>query len=180
MKSLARIVIHDADTDLLRSDYFAAPSWKELPKYLAENGYRNPSYPQDTATQLAFRSKTQFFGLLQELPEILAAFATYMTVQKEGRPEGLQFFPVKERLLQGFVEHDATAVMFVDVGGGKGHEILELRKRIPELPGKMIVQDRPEVIAEIPEQDKCSMEVMEFDYFTPQPIKGKYQQEKCR
>ena len=103
-----------------------------------------------------------------------------MTVQKEGRPEGLQFFPIKERLLQGFAEHDANAVMLVDVGGGKGHEILELRKRMPNLLAKMIVQDRPEVIAGISEQDKCSMEVMEHDFFTPQPIKGKYKQEKCR
>ena len=29
----------------------------------------------------------------------------------------------------------------------------------------MIVQDRPEVIAEISEQDKASMEVMEYDFF---------------
>ena len=46
----------------------------------------------------------------------------------------------------------------------------ELRKKFPNLPGRMIVQVRPEVIRDI--TDKEGMEVHEHDSFKLQPVKG--------
>ena len=94
-----------------------------------------------------------------------------MTVHRDGRPNFTDFFPADRQLADGFHQSDEDAVMFVDVGGGKGHETLELRRKFPNLPGRMIVQDRPEVIREI--TDKEGMEVMEHNFFNLQPVKGK-------
>lgn len=61
-------------------------------------------------------------------------------------------------------------MLFVDVGGGAGHKCMELKARYPALPGKVILQDRPETLAHaIP-----TVESMVHDFFTEQPIKGKF------
>ena len=107
---------------------------------------------------------------MKERPEALKALATLMTVKRDGRPNFTDFFPVENQLAEGFHQHDKDAIMFVDVGGGRGHEVLELRRRFPGMQGRMILQDRPEVIRTIHETD--GMEVMEYDFFKPQPAKG--------
>lgn len=91
-------------------------------------------------------------------------------MQRDERPNFTDFFPADKQLGQGFDRSDKDAVIFVDVGGGRGHETLELRKKFPHLRGRMIVQDRTEVIRDI--TDKEGIEVMEHDFFKPQPVKG--------
>ena len=99
-------------------------------------------------------------------------FDTFMTVEREGsRPSFADIFPLDTQLVDGFQEQDKEAVILVDVGGGQGQEIMELRKRYPKLPGRTVLQDLPHVIAGAPKTD--GMEIMEYDFFTPQPIKGK-------
>ena len=58
---------------------------------------------------------------------------------------------------------------FFDVAGGKGHETLELRKKFSNLLGRLVVQDRPEVIREI--TDVEGMEVQEHAFFKFQVVK---------
>ena len=63
-------------------------------------------------------------------------------------------------------------VLIVDVGGGRGRILNELRTARPGLKGQMIVQD---LLREIDERSP-SQEVrgMAYDVFTPQPIQGSY------
>ena len=124
--------------------------------------------PLNTPLQKAFNSKSHFFPLMKE-KGILPSFDTFMTVQKQGRPNFADFFPVKSQLIDGF--HTAKeAVMFVDVGGGRGQEILELRQKVPDLPGRTILQETPELVGSLPET--AGVEIMEHDFFKPQPIRG--------
>ena len=60
--------------------------------------------------------------------------------------------------------------MFVDVGGGYGHEAAALKKHYPNLPGRFVVQDLPQIVSEIKLED--GVEAMAHDFFTPQPQKG--------
>lgn len=62
-------------------------------------------------------------------------------------------------------------VLIVDVGGGPGQEIIGLKKRHPELPGRYVLQDLPitlDRIGRVPE----GVEKMPYDFFTPQPVAG--------
>ena len=63
-------------------------------------------------------------------------------------------------------------VLLVDIGAGRGQVLREVRKGRPDLVGRMIAQDLPEVIAgrEVVE----GVENMVFNFFEPQPIKGVY------
>ena len=65
-----------------------------------------------------------------------------------------------------------NAVLLVDVGGGSGHDIELFQKRHPGLPGRLVLQDLPTVIEAYKGTRSAGIEVMGYDFFTPQPIKG--------
>lgn len=69
----------------------------------------------------------------------------------------------------GFRNED-SAVMLVDIGGGYGHEIQEIKKRYPAIPGRMILQDLPETISHVTAAP--GTEAMAYNFFTPQLIRG--------
>ena len=74
-------------------------------------------------------------------------------------------------MLQG-VKEDDTAVLIVDVAGGRGHDLEAFRRKFPHAQGRMILQDLPSVIDDIQDLDS-QIERMAHDMFLPQPIKGK-------
>lgn len=64
----------------------------------------------------------------------------------------------------------ADDVAFVDVGGSIGHQCAAFKARLPLLPGRVVLQDRPEVLVDalaVP-----GMETQSYDYLTPQPVRG--------
>ena len=91
-----------------------------------------------------------------------------MTVQRRDRANWLDFYPLNQ-LAYGFSKAE-DAVLLVDVGGGRGHEIQEINTRYPALPGRMILQDLQGTIGQV--RPEPGMEVMAHDFFTPQPIRG--------
>lgn len=50
------------------------------------------------------------------------------------------FYPVNERLIEQFNAKFGD-ILLVDVGGGLGHDLRELREKYPALPGKLVLQD---------------------------------------
>lgn len=83
------------------------------------------------------------------------------------------FYPVNERLTKQFnAQH--SDVLLVDVGGGLGHDLRELREKYPKLPGKLVLQDRGEVLTEASKSggDIESFQTMPHDFFTLQPVQG--------
>lgn len=65
-------------------------------------------------------------------------------------------------------------VLLVDIGGSVGHDLSEFRRKWPEARGRLILQDLPEVLdqARTMSLDK-SIEIMDHDFFTQEPVKGK-------
>lgn len=81
------------------------------------------------------------------------------------------FYPVEERLqLSSLVAKDA--VLMVDVGGGMGHDLKEFQNKHPQIPGRLILQDRAEIIEKFEKAE--GIEPMIHDFYTTQPIKGTY------
>ena len=101
-------------------------------------------------------------------------FQNHMTGKHAGRPSWMDpdFYPFKENLIKNAItEHDAF--FLVDVGGGKGHDLKEMCRKHPELPGKLVLQDIKSVIEEAVASDLDGKIVpMEHDFFTEQPITG--------
>ena len=81
------------------------------------------------------------------------------------------FYPVTERLEKGSKKDDQDSVFLVDVGGGLGHDLEELKAKHPDITDSLILQDQPNVIAQIGKASP-GIELTVHDFFTPQPIKG--------
>lgn len=81
------------------------------------------------------------------------------------------FYPVEERLGHDMRHDDNDAVFLVDIGGGLGHDLEELKAKHPDIRGRLLLQDQPEVIAQI-SKTADGIELTAHDFFTPQPVKG--------
>ena len=142
-----------------------------MPALLKDLNYRNPDNALDAPLQRAFASNKHFFELMVERPEVLNAFQTLMGSYREGRPEFLDIFPAEVQLIRGFhaPEHP-DGVLFVDIGGGRGHEVQNFIRKFPDAKGRMVLQELPDIVQQVEPSD--GMEVMVHDFFTPQPLKG--------
>ena len=136
--------------------------------YFEETGYRNPGDAYEGPFQYALQTNKHYFDWLESHPEQQKAFNSVMTLGRHFRgEEWFEFFPVEEKLRA----HPDQPV-FVDFGGGVGRDITELKKRFPALPGTMVLQDLPQAIEDVQETLPAGVEIMKYDMFTSQPIKG--------
>jgi hypothetical protein len=71
---------------------------------------------------------------------------------------------------------DPDRAFIVDVAGGRGQSLLQVKKEIEEHGGaglgKAILQDRERVLDSIPQDQLPGIEKVVIDFFTPQPIKS--------
>lgn len=123
----------------------------------------------DTAFHVAHHTTDPVMQFLATKPDYKKAFHLYMTGFSEGRSNWMDIFPVKKKLGTD-VRGDQAAIMFVDVGGGMGHDAVALKKRFPDLPGRFVVQDLPQIVSG--QHLDAGVESMVYDFMTPQPLKG--------
>jgi ubiquinone/menaquinone biosynthesis C-methylase UbiE len=66
-----------------------------------------------------------------------------------------------------------NTTIFVDVGGGAGHQAINFKQKFPELPGRVIVQDLPYSIVMVGDESRATgVEYIIYNFFRSQPIKG--------
>ena len=99
----------------------------------------------------------------------LEAFSIFMGSLNNGLKEWFSIYPVEQRLAQGF-DSSPDGVMMVDVGGGFGHQTINLKKKFPKLPGRFVVQD---LASGLPKDKPEGIEFMAHDFTLPQPVKSK-------
>jgi hypothetical protein len=116
------------------------------------------------------KTDKQYFDWMAAQPRLQHAFNVTMGVHRMNRGEQwFDFYPVEERLRV----RTPSDVLLVDVGGGKGHDLASFRRRFPDLPGKLILQDIPVVIEDASREELPEgIEKLGHDFFAPQPVKG--------
>lgn len=109
---------------------------------------------------------------MDEHPQLLQCFNSYMGGYRQGKRSWAEtdFYPIEERLAKG-LKSDEDAVFVVDVGGGMGHDLEEVQAKHPGLVGRLILQEREEVVRQI-QGLNSGIEVKVHDFFTEQPVKG--------
>ncbi|RDK44403.1 o-methyltransferase [Aspergillus phoenicis ATCC 13157] len=142
-----------------------------IPKFLRQNNYQTPTDGRHCPLQMAFNTTDAFFEHLAHNPALNTQFNNLMSVYHQGHASWMDpgFYPV-DRLLHQFPTGN-NDVLLVDVAGGKGHDLNELCTKWPNLPGRLILQDQPAVLAEATGLHS-SIECMAHDFFTEQPVKG--------
>ena len=101
-------------------------------------------------------------------------FNNHMRGYRQGRKPWMDptVCPVKDILFK-WAETSPDTPLLVDIGGNVGHDLEEFLKYYPDHPGKLVLQDVPVVIGKIENLDP-TIQRMEYDFFTEQPIKGQY------
>lgn len=112
-----------------------------------------------------------FFGHLQQEPITARRFNNHMGVYAQGRARWTDpgFYPVQEQLAEGTTLGE-KGVLLVDVGGSFGHDLLDFRRKWPSVPGRLVLQDLPEVVSSVKDLHP-SIDVTAHDFFTEQPVK---------
>ncbi|GAB1212356.1 hypothetical protein ATERTT37_001494 [Aspergillus terreus] len=176
LRRLMRYLASEKMVDETGVDVFAAnnarsyeliiPVCHKLPETLARTHYANPTDATKVALQDAFDIDGDVWAFFKAFPKYGAMFDWHMQMQRAALTDWARIATMmKER---GAARDDE--VVFVDIGGGNGHECLRLQAAYPELTGKLVLQDLPEVIARAPEIP--GVENMACDIFKPQPVQA--------
>lgn len=131
--------------------------------------YKNPVDELHTAFQDAWKTPLHAFQWFGENPGHLAYFNDYMALRRKPELSWLSVYPVA-REVKSWDAKDNSKVIYVNIGGGIGHQCKQFKEKYPDLPGRVILQDLPHSIAKA--LPTPGVENMEHDFFQPQPIKG--------
>ncbi|KAL0942358.1 o-methyltransferase [Colletotrichum truncatum] len=149
-------------------DYYFFATHKmygEMHSILADMGYKNPVDVKDTIFQRAKGYKGDLWSYCREHPEWGETFNMLQKVSTEKESPWMDMYPYQTLVANS----DPNLPLFVDVGGGIGHDLMRLYNAYPELAPRLYLADLPEVVAAniVPE----AVKKLNYDFFTPQPIK---------
>lgn len=120
----------------------------------------------NTPVQIAYHTDLPVFVWAATQPALAPDFNAWMMANHQNT--WLYVFPLQDFSLNS----TSTAPLFVDVGGGIGHQCIALKSKIPSITRRIVVQDVPQAINHaIPFE---GVEPLAYDFFTDQPIKGRF------
>ena len=144
------------------------PCWQVLPEFLAETKYQNPSDGAHSPFQKGHRTDQMPFDWAAAVPSRLDNILQWMKASREGQKMFLDVYPSEQEHCHGLT---SDTPLFVDVGGGIGHQCLALKQRLPDAPGRVINQDLPPAIAQAIQY--AGVEHTIHNFMADRPIKGK-------
>lgn len=130
-----------------------------------------PTRPEDKSP-FCYSFGLQFYDFFDKYPEHRRDFDEYMSERRKVLAPWHEVFPMAT-VLGSEAKRDSDAVLLVDVGGNKGHEASSFHEAHPDIPGRVILQDLPPMIDRVSKDAPKDIELMPYDFFTPQPVKGK-------
>ena len=110
------------------------------------------------------------FEWLKENPEQKKSFDSYMGCRRNGMIPWFEIVPVA-RHFSTEIQLGRSSALLVDVGGSHGHDLIRFHERYADIPGLLVLQDLSETLQSI-SHPIPGIEMMVYDFFTPQPIKG--------
>lgn len=94
----------------------------------------------------------------------------YMALRRKPDATWLSVYPVATEA----ADWPAEKGLYVNIGGGIGHQCAQFRDRYPMIKGRIILQDLPHSVAQA--LPTSGVENMAHDMFESQPILGAYRQ----
>lgn len=145
-------------------------SYTGLPEYLKTRPSEDLLDIRKTPYACAYgmEGKT-FYEVLSANPEHLNTFDKAMS--EPGPNYGI--FPFAS--LQEQVQCEQDKAFVVDIGGGKGQAVRFIRdvtERAFGTSARLILQDRPEVLAQLSPEELQGIERMSYGFHTEQPVTG--------
>ena len=142
----------------------------ELPEFLRRTSFANPQDPLTNPFHDMFDTKLHWFEWIKAHPREWGNFNSFMTAYREAKRPWTDIFPAEEVVYEGL--EGSEKVTCVDLGGRYGKNLKLIQAKFHNAPAKMILQDTPEVIDNIPQQGKGAIEANAHNFFKPQPVQG--------
>ncbi|KAI6716085.1 O-methyltransferase [Diplocarpon mali] len=141
-----------------------SPSFAKLVDY-----YHSTGFNIKDKTLFEYALGSDFWTYHRERPILHNDFLVYMKGRRDGLPRWLDYFPVAAQVSDLSTSPDA--VTLVDIGGNLGHDLKLFQQRCPQIPGRLVLMDLPEVLAGNPDPLE-GIEKIAYDFFEPQRIIG--------
>jgi hypothetical protein len=138
-----------------------------VPGFFALNEQLKESDSDMTAFQKGFNTKESFYVWLETHPFEKKALHDSMQLQDTGLPSWTDVLDVQAEFGKDVTDGEA---LFVDIGGGSGHECKALKLKSPDASGRVILQDRADVVGNA--LNVPGLETMAYNYLTEQPVKS--------
>ncbi|KAI1483795.1 S-adenosyl-L-methionine-dependent methyltransferase [Daldinia eschscholtzii] len=154
----------------VRFDFFA-PSAIEAPKWFKKTGYQLPTDPAKGLVQAThgFDEPTFTWLTRPEAKEVWDNANTFFEADRGSSPSWVSWFPVKEKLLDGY---NKDLPVLVDVAGGRGHDVVEFCKKFPDVEGRLVLQDQKPVLDSSVADLPATVEKYPINFFEEAPVQG--------
>ena len=145
------------------------PGFHALPDFLKEQNYRGEASDDNCPLLKGWNTTLPSYIWYHTKPELFAHFNTYMAGQRSQELSSwLDTYPYKK-----IVENlSPEQPLFVDVGGGIGHQSIEFREKLPDVPNKVVLQDIPAALDHAIKHPGVESVVQDFNQ--PQQTKGNF------
>ena len=166
--------LYPLDSKVTLASYnFNLPGFANLPNFLQSIQHFNPT--DSTCTNWHHMRGLSRFDELRQHPTEMAIFQAVMTANAESKMSWTDLFPTQQLINA----RRPGIPLLVDVGGGAGHDIERLCKRmLHSESGALVLQDLEPVIEKATVDE--SVRTMVHDFFDEQPIKGISRSNQCR
>lgn len=165
------LALEEVLIDEPRYDEYAPPN-VQLHRFFRENGWRVPQ--SNTNNPYTYAHHTDGLTMFEYLSldhERLTNFNHAMQAQSSQTTTSFGMYPFREELTK--METSDEDVLVVDVGGGLGQASRAIRRILEGVSGKVVLQDRPEVLKDFDEGVE-GIETVGMDLYKPNPTKGTY------
>lgn len=147
------------------------PIVNAMPDFFKENNYQDVNSTTNTPFQKAHNTTLSSFEWFVQHPKHFESLQKVMTAL-EGTEwtVGFDLLDSAARNVPSTSPQPSERPFFVDVGGGHGHQCIQLGKKYPSLLGRLVLQDLPAAINKVPLIEGVKAEA--YDFFEKQPVTG--------
>jgi len=156
-----------------------ASTLAQMVPYAMQNRYKAPPSAKDGPFQRARNivGTSTFDHWVEKDPAQLSNLSRFMQRLQRERPHWTEWFPA-DALYPNEQHKGHDRFRFIDVGGGRGHDLLALAAKYPAHDVRFVLQDQSSVIDEVIEEQQRNgteldsrVELSKHSFFEPQPFK---------
>ena len=172
---------NDLTSLLVKPGWIGALQWAEtaypiatnIRRFISSTGYANTGDPS-APPAFDFAHDKSMWKVLEEQPSLRRSFNLWMRERRQHEERSWhKRFPPCASLTGAVLKKDLDAILLVDVGGANGSQAIDFKTTFPHLPGKYVLQDISYFTSGDAGEGPEGVEIMAYDFFTPQPKKGK-------
>lgn len=145
------------------------PLYSKAPENFRERGFQTPLESNQGLFQYVENTEESMWSLMSKKHEETDESYIHMASRRANLPAWVDWFPVQERIIDGF-DNEKEGILLVDVAGGRGHDLEYFHEKFPSTPGRLIFEDLPHVLDGL--TPSSGIECQAIDLFELQPVTG--------